>query len=173
MRGRAAYGDENFLGFLFDRFAVSAGPGDFDAGFGPLDFFDLGASVDVDAAFFEDAREFFGNLFIFGRHDARQELDQRDLGAEAAEDGAELDADGAGADDDERFRHLRNGEHFDVGEDAVVWLEAEDHLGIGAGGEDDVFGFDFALCAVGSGEIDGVDAVFGCAGEACRSRRSR
>ena len=63
---RAAYGDENFLRFLFDRFAVSAGPGDFDAGFGLFDFFDLGASVDVDAAFFEDAREFFGNLFIFG-----------------------------------------------------------------------------------------------------------
>ena len=90
----------------------------------------------------------------------------RHLGAEAAEDGAELDAHGTGADDDERFRHLRNGEHFDVGEDAVVGLEAEDHFGIGAGGEDDVFGFDFALCAVGSGEIDGVDAVFGCAGEA-------
>ena len=140
----AAHGDENFLGFLIRRLAVGVGPGDFDAGFGLLDFLDFGAGVDVDAALFEDAREFLGNLFVFGRHDARQEFDDGDLGAEAAEDGGELDAHRARADDDEGFGHLGDGENFDVGEDAVVGLEAEDHFGVGAGGEDDVFCFDLA-----------------------------
>ena len=128
-------------------------------------FSTLASGVDVDAALFEEAGELLGDLFVFRGHDARQEFEDGDLGAEAAEDGAELDADGAGADDDEGFRHLGDGEDFDVGEDAVVWLEAEDHLGVGAGGEDDVLRFDFALRAVSCSEIDGVDAVFGGAGE--------
>ena len=63
----------------------------------------------------------------------------RDLGAEAAEDGAELDAHRAGADDDERLGRLLEGEDFDVGEDAVVGLLAEEHARLRAGGEDDVF----------------------------------
>ncbi len=162
----AAHGDEDFFGFLFDGLAVGGGPGDFDAGVGLFDFLDLRAGVDVDAALLEDARELLGDFFVFGRHEAREEFDERDFGAEAAEDGAELDAYGAGADDDEGFGHLGDGENFDVGEDAVVGLEAEDHFGVGAGGEDDVFGFDFGLGAVGCGEIDGVNAVFGGAGEA-------
>ena len=100
----AAHGDEDFLGFLLDGFAVCVGPGDFHAGFGLFNFFDFCAGVDVDAALFEDAREFLRNFFIFGRDHTRQELDERDLGAEAAEDGTELHAHRAGADDDERLR---------------------------------------------------------------------
>ena len=146
-----------------------SGPGDFDAGVGLFDLFDLGARVDVDAALFEDAGELFGNFFVFGGHEAREKFDERDFGAEAAEDGAELDADCAGADDNEGLRHLGDGEHFNVGEDAIVGLEAEDHFGVGAGGEDDVLRFDFALCAVGAGEVDGVNSLFGGAGEAAVS----
>ena len=127
--------------------------------------FDLGPGVDVDAALFEDARQFLRNLIVFGRHEARQEFYQRDLGSEAAEDGAEFDADGARANDDERFRHLRYGEYFDVGEDAVVGLEAEDDFGVGAGGEDDVLCFDFALRALDGSQIDSVDAVLCASGE--------
>ena len=53
VRGRAAYGDEDFVGFLDLGFAVLVGEGDFDAVFGLLDLFDFGAGVDVDAALFE------------------------------------------------------------------------------------------------------------------------
>ena len=80
----AAHGDQNLLGLLFDLLAVGAGPGDLHAGVGLLDLFDLRAGVHVDAALFEYAREFLRDLFIFGRHEARQELDQRHLSAEAA-----------------------------------------------------------------------------------------
>ena len=71
----AAYGDEDFFGFLFDWLAVGVGPGDLDAGGGLFDLFDLGAGVDVDAALFEEAGELLGDLLVFRGHDARQEFD--------------------------------------------------------------------------------------------------
>ena len=40
---RAADGDENLFGFLHLRLAVGVGPGDLDAGFGLLDFFNFGS----------------------------------------------------------------------------------------------------------------------------------
>jgi hypothetical protein len=49
----AAYGYEDFVGFLDLGFAVLVGEGYFDSGFGLFDLFDFGAGVDVDAAFFE------------------------------------------------------------------------------------------------------------------------
>jgi hypothetical protein len=61
---------------------------------------------------------------------------------------------------------LGNGENLDVGQDAVVRGETEDCFSFGAGGEDDVFGFDLAGLAVGAGHINGVNAVNGRAGKA-------
>ena len=71
-------------------------------------------------------------------------FEDRDLGAEAAEDGGELDADGAGADDDERLGHRVEREDLDVGEDGVVGPVAGEHAGVGAGGEHDVLRFDWS-----------------------------
>ena len=53
------------------------------------------------------------------------------------------------------------GEDFDVGEDAVVGLLAEEHARLRSGGEDDVLRLDCRFRAVGAGQVDGVDAVFG------------
>ena len=75
VRGRAADGDQNLLGFLLCGLAVGGGPGDFDAGFGLLDLLHFAAGVDVDAALFEEARELFGDVFVFDGHDAGQEFD--------------------------------------------------------------------------------------------------
>ena len=160
----AADGDEDFLSFFLDGLAGGGGPGDFDAGGRLLDLLDFAAGVDVDAALFEEACEFLGYFFVFGRHDARQEFNNRDFGSVAAEDRGELDADCAGADDEEGFRYLGDGENFDVGEDAVVGREAKDGFGGGAGGQDDVLGLELAPGAVG-GEGEGVEAAFGRAGE--------
>ena len=73
-----------------------------------------------------------------------QELDDGDLGAEPAPDGAELEADDAAADDDEVLRDFGDRERADVGEDALlVELEEGELDRYGAGGNDDV------LCLVG------------------------
>src|SRR5215831_4142039 len=162
----AADRDEDFLGFLLDGFAGARGPGDLDTSFRLFDLLNLRAGVDVDAALLEDTGELFGDLFVLEGHDTRQEFDQRHLGAEAAEDRGEFNTDGAGADYDERFGHLRNGENLDVGEDAAVRLQTEDGLGVRARREDHVLRFDLRFCSVGSREIDGVDAVFSAAGQA-------
>ena len=165
----ATNGDEDFFGLFDLRLAVGVHECDFDAGRGLFDFFDFGAGVDVDAAFFEEACEFFGDFFVFNGGDAGEELEDGDVGAEAAEDGAELEADGACADDDEGFGRLGEGEDLDVGEDAGAGLKAGEHLGGGAGGEEDVFCLelgDFTGCG---GDLDGVDAGLGGAGEAAEA----
>ena len=162
----AAHGDENLFGFLLDGLAVCADPRHLHASFGLFNLFDLCAGVDVDAALLEDAREFLRNFFVFGRDHARQELDNRDLGAEAAEDGTELYAYGAGANHDERFGHLGHREHFDVGKDAIVRREAEHHLRVGAGGDNDILRLELGGRTVGrTGKRNGVHAVFCAAGE--------
>ena len=46
-----------------------------------------------------------GDLRVLDRQDAVQHLDHRHLGAEVAVEAGELDADGAGADDQQRLRH--------------------------------------------------------------------
>jgi hypothetical protein len=66
----AAHGDEDLFGFLDLRLSVGVGIGDLDAGFGLLDLFDFGACVDVDAALFEEARQFFRDLLVFDGDDA-------------------------------------------------------------------------------------------------------
>jgi hypothetical protein len=51
----------------------------------------------------KDASEFFGDFFVFDGNEARQHFDDRDFGVERAVDRGELDADGTGADDDQRL----------------------------------------------------------------------
>ena len=69
------------------------------------------------------ARE-LGDLGILGGKDARQHLDHRHLGAEAAIEARELDADGARADDEQRLREALRDHRLLVGPDQpAVGLE--------------------------------------------------
>ena len=105
---------------------------------GLLDFFDLAADVHIDAALLVGAGELLRDLFIFNRNNAREGLDDGDIGAEALEDRGELDTNRSRADDDERLWQRRQGEDLDVGEDGVVGLVAGQHARVGAGGEDNL-----------------------------------
>ena len=46
-----------------------------------------------------------GDLLVLDRQDAVEHFDHRHLGAQGAVEAGELDADGAGADDQQRLRH--------------------------------------------------------------------
>ena len=68
---------------------------------------DLRARVARDALLAERLLELRRHRLVFDRHEARQQLEDRDLAAEAAEDRRELDADGAAAEDRDRLRAPR------------------------------------------------------------------
>ena len=89
---RAADGNQDLFRLLLLRLAVLVGPGDQRAVLVLLDFGVLDAEVHVDAALLVEAQEFLRDVFIFHRHDARQHFEDSDFGAEALEDGGELDA---------------------------------------------------------------------------------
>ena len=161
---RAAHRDQDFFRLLDDLFAVGGGVGDLDAGFGLLDLLELGADIDVDAALLEEAGELLADLLVLGGNQAGKVLDDGDFAAEAVEDGPELHAHRARADDDHRFRDRRDGEDLHIGQDAVVRREAGQHLGVGAGGDEDVFRLDGLMLAFGL-DVDGVDAVLRRAGK--------
>ena len=120
VRAGAAYGYQNLFCFLGLRLAVGVGEGDVDARFGLFDLLDFGAGIDVDAALFEEARDLFRKLFVLYWNHAGQELEDGDLCAKGAEERAELHADCARADDNQRLGRLVEGKNFDVGQDAVV-----------------------------------------------------
>ena len=87
--------------------------------------------------FFRGARQRGRNLLVLDGQDARHEFDHRDLDAERVPEVGELDADGAGADDDDGLRHLRQHHRFAVGDHAVtVRLDAGQELGARAGRDD-------------------------------------
>ena len=57
---------------------------------------------------------------VFDRHEARQQLEDRDLAAEAAEDRRELHADGAAAHDGDRLRDLLQVDGLVARDDALA-----------------------------------------------------
>jgi len=74
------------------------------------------------------------------------------------------DTNGSGADDRERLRDGGHLEDFDVGEDGIVRGESGQHAGFGAGGDEDVLGFE-RLSAFGAFDLDFAAAFDGA--EAC------
>ena len=70
-----------------------------------LDLRHLGAGEDPDALLLEALAGERGDLLVLDGQDLRQHLDDRHLGAHRAVERGELDADGARADDEQRFRH--------------------------------------------------------------------
>ena len=113
--GAAADGDQNFFcadglrfsGFVFvnDRGAVCVFLHGLDFGFE----FDFHARLD------EGFVKFGGNFLVFQGNDARECFEERDVGAERAEDGGEFDAYRAAAYHDHGFRDLLQAENFAIG----------------------------------------------------------
>ena len=91
----------------------------------------------------------FADLEVHAGQDAVEELDDGDLRAEAALDRAELEADDAGADDQQPLRHLVELERAGRGDDdLLVDLDAGQRVDVGAGGDDDVLRLDDLVRAV-------------------------
>src|SRR3954454_4172106 len=81
-------GNEQVLGVELLRFAIARLRGsefDVDAVRARLRARDLRAGEDLDALLLERAFELAGHLFVFLRHQPREQLDDRDVAAEAAE----------------------------------------------------------------------------------------
>src|ERR1044071_2004349 len=142
-------GDQKHLRFETDVAALRVLARDADARVRSLDLFELRARQALQAALAERLLKRLGNLLVFERHDARQQLDERRLRAEARVDGGELGADRAGAHDDERLRHLFEFEDV-VGVDytLAVGLEARDGADDRARRDDDVLRVDVLRLAV-------------------------
>ena len=82
-----------------------------------------------------------GDLGVLDGQDLRQHLDHRHLGAERAVERGELDADRAGADDQQRLRHAVRHHRLEIGPDQLpVGLEPGQHARPRAGRDDDVLG---------------------------------
>ena len=80
-----------------------------------------------------------GNLLVLHRQDAVEHFDHRHLRAHVEVEAGELDADRAGADHQQRFRHRRRDHRFLVGPDQLaVRFDAGKLPRARAGREDDV-----------------------------------
>ena len=96
----AADGDQQRLGFHLFLLAVREGRAVSATPLSVFWMFSAFAPVSQRMpVFLKYALQFFRNFFVFDGHHARQHFEDRDLGAEAVEDGGELDAHRARADD--------------------------------------------------------------------------
>ena len=111
-----------------------------------LEFCHLGVGENLDALFLERLLGQFGNLGVLDRQHLRQHFDHRDVRAHGVEERRELDADRAGADHQQRFRHLVRHHRLEIGPDQfLVGLQPRQHARPRTGGEDDVLGLIGAL----------------------------
>jgi hypothetical protein len=92
--------------------------------------------------FYEKLLGVGGDFGVHARQDAREIFEDSDLRTEASPDGAEFEADEAGADHDETFWDFAEAEGFGGSDDAIaIELNAFERGDLAAGGDDDVFGF--------------------------------
>ena len=108
----------------------------------PLASFATLASVRMlDARLLEALAGVGGDLLVLDGQDLRQDLDHRHLGAHRPVERGELDADRAGADDEQRLRHLLRHHRLEIGPDQLlVRLDAGQRPRPRAGRDDDVLG---------------------------------
>ena len=105
------------------------------AGFSPADG---GAGDVVDALLLEGPLKLNGDVFVFGRHEVGQHLEDGDFGAVCAVEVGELCADGAAADDADGLRDFTRLERLAAGDDLfAIDLEAGQAAGTGAGCDHD------------------------------------
>src|SRR3954447_1706936 len=138
----APRGDEQVLGVELLRFAIGRLRGiefDVNAVRTRLRARHLRAGEDLDALLLERAFEFSGDGFVLDRHQPRQQLDDRDVTAEAAEDRREFDADRAAAHDGDRLRDRLHVDRFVTRDDPLaIDLDARHAARLRAGGDDDL-----------------------------------
>jgi hypothetical protein len=120
--------------FVVDRDALLAG----------LDLGDLDAELDVEALLLREGLPgFLGHGLVGGGEEIRHGFEDGDFGAEALPDRAQFEADDAGADHAEALRRGVEGQRAGVvADDLVVDRNARQVARLGAGGDDDVGGFD-------------------------------
>ena len=106
-----------------------------------LELGDFRFGEDLDALLLEALARESLNLLVLHRQNLRQNLHDRHIRTEIAEEGREFDADGAGADHQQRFRNARGHHGLEISPDQfLVGLEAGQHARPRAGGDDDVLG---------------------------------
>src|ERR1035441_4686831 len=141
--GLAAHRHQQLLGLQLLLLAVLGGQGELDALAGLLDVLGARPGFDADLLLLEEALEFLGDVLVLHGHDAGEHLDDGDVRAEAFEDGGELHAHRAPADNDQALGDGGEVQNLDVGEDELgVGRGPGDHTRLAAGGDDDVPGFE-------------------------------
>ena len=119
--GPAADGDEHDIGL--ERLGVAAGgrlDRDLERLAGGIDRGDLARQAEGDALLGEEALGLLRHLAVHAGQDAVEELDDGHLAAEPPPDRAELEADDAGADDDQPLRHRGQRQRAGRGDDALL-----------------------------------------------------
>src|SRR5262245_40900286 len=136
---RAASGrDEQVFAAQLLRLAVGALGFEIDPVRSRLRAGDLRGGEDLDALLLERPLELRGDGFVLDRYEAREQLDDRDVAAEAAEDGRELDAHRAAPHDDDRLGDRLHVHRFVAGDDALaIELNAGHAARLRARGDDD------------------------------------
>ena len=154
--GTPADGDQHVLGFQgLGRAASHRLDGQRDALLGGGRAGDLGAQLKLHALLGQRALEGLGGLGVHARRDAVEELDDGHLRTQAAPHRAQLQADDAGADDDQALGDLRQRQGAGGVDDALlVDGHARQRGRLGAGGDDDVLGFQGGDRAVLGGDLD-------------------
>src|SRR5699024_7761743 len=103
-KGATAHGDNQSVECRFLVLAVDA-VGHLDVAAAGLGAGDARTELDVEPLFLERLERFRGDLTIGGGHEFVNRFQQRDVAAQARPDAAQLDADNAGADNTQAFRH--------------------------------------------------------------------
>src|SRR5664280_2479669 len=125
-----------------------------------LELRDFGIGQNLDALLLEALACQPGDLRVLDWQDLRQHFHHGDLGAERAVERGELDADGAGTDDQQRFRQAVGHHGLEISPDQfLVRLDAEQHARSRAGSYDDVLALigarsEHALRRVALGRLD-------------------
>ena len=140
--GPPAHGDENPVRGKLQDLAVALGGEDRLLAV-PLQSGHLGAGLDLQALPLEQAGEGADDVVVVDGDDLRQEFNHRHIASQAGPDRAELEADGAAADDDERRRDLVEGDRLVARDDGLaVEFEGGDLDRRRAGGDDEILGAD-------------------------------
>src|SRR6185312_11967216 len=152
-------GDADRRDDLLDR-DLDALPAKLDRGRDPvlalLERFYGRTGMDLDTLLFEGLAGENGNFLVLDRQYPVKHLDDRHLGAHVAVEAGELDADRAGADHQQRFRHRLRHHRLLVGPDLLaVGLDAGERARPSASREDDVLGGEIGdrLAVLGDGDL--------------------
>ncbi len=130
---------------------------DFDAIVRGLDRFHPGVGHHLDSFALEGGEQLFAHFFVFEGDDVRQHLDDGDIDAVGVPDGGKLDADGAGADDDDGVGQVFLQDRLGVGDHLLaVDFHAGNHDRVRAGGHNDVVGAQSIGLPLFVGDFDGV-----------------